>query len=76
MCYNNNNTKKRSLFTINLTNCTIYLHKGREFKKMDKIDKIEITNIICECATSINCSIYKVNKCQLDGIQKYKKSMK
>ena len=33
----NNNNNKRSLFTINLRNCTIYVPKGCEFKKRNNI---------------------------------------
>ena len=34
---------KRSLITINLINCTIYLPKGREFKKNENIIPIQYT---------------------------------
>ena len=47
------NNNKRSLITVNLINCTIYLPKGHELKKMKTytvytLYKIEIKDKICE----------------------------
>ena len=49
VCYNNNKNK-RSLFTINLTIRTIYLPKGRAFKK--KMEKTEL-NLVDESLVEI-----------------------
>ena len=49
----NNNNNKRSLFMINLINCTIYLPKGREFKKISDGDKkIKYVSIVCNISPS------------------------